>query len=212
MCVERLRSPKASSFAAVTVSISKYIFLACGSYFLVDEYVIITVLVLVREILLDLSQTASLFEELSVNSKLLSFGDFSLPYEGKQLSSFFELFSQLLEFLCALGISASGLTDLPDFSSPKADVRIPIVCFCSCFELLDASVEVPCELHDATFLTFKFGMSVLFPDLNLRAFQCSYISRANLLASSSKFSSRADSISSHSRTGGLPTDAYGWFA
>ena len=41
--------------------------LLAGTYFLVDEDIVITVLVLVRKVLLDLSQCTSLFEELSVD-------------------------------------------------------------------------------------------------------------------------------------------------
>ena len=109
--------------------------LLAGTYFLVDEDIIVTVLVLVGKVLLHLSQRGSLFEKLPVNRQLFSFGDLSLSDKSKQLSSLFELFPQFLEFLCALGVSATSLANLPDFSSAEAHVWIPIVRFCSSFEL-----------------------------------------------------------------------------
>ena len=109
--------------------------LLAGTYFLVDEDIIVTVLVLVGKVLLHLSQRAPLFEKLPVNRQLFSFGDLSLSDKSKQLSSLFELFPQFLELFCTLGVSATSLADLPDFSSAEAHVWIPIVRFCSSFEL-----------------------------------------------------------------------------
>lgn len=91
--------------------------------------------VLLGQVSLHLSQITSLFEELPVNSHLVSLDDFPLTNKGHELPSFFELLPQFLEFFYALGIPAAGLADLADFPSPEADIGVTIFCVSACTEL-----------------------------------------------------------------------------
>ena len=104
-------------------------------YLLIDEDVFIPFLVLIRKIHFDLPQIGPLLEKLSFDGKLLFFYHFSLPDHSHDFSRFLKLLPKLLELLCAMGISATSLPNLSDFSSSKADVGIGIVSISACLEL-----------------------------------------------------------------------------
>lgn len=104
-------------------------------YLLIDEDVFIALLVLIRKVQLDLPQISSLLEQLSFDGKLLFLYHFSLPDHSHNLSRLLKLLPQLLELLCAMGIPATSLTNLSDFSSSKADIGIGIVSIGACLEL-----------------------------------------------------------------------------
>ena len=104
-------------------------------YLLIDENVFIALLVLIRKIQLDLPQIGPLLEKLSFYGKLLFFGNFSLSNHCHNFSRLFKLLSEFFKLLGAMGISATGLPNLPDFSSSKADIRVRIICINARLEL-----------------------------------------------------------------------------
>lgn len=104
-------------------------------YLLVDEELIVSLPVLFGQVSLYLSQITALLEELPLSSQVVSLDDFSLTNKSDELPGLFELLPQFLEFLYALGISATGLADLAYFPSPEADIGVPIFCVSAGTEL-----------------------------------------------------------------------------
>lgn len=104
-------------------------------HLLVDKDVFIPFLILIRKVHFDLPQIGPLLEQLSFDGKLLFLYQFSLPDHSHNLSGFLKLLPELFELLCAMGISATSLPNLSDFSSSKADVGIGIVGISACLEL-----------------------------------------------------------------------------
>ena len=94
---------------------------------LIDEDVFIAFLVLIGKVQLDLPQIGPLLEKLSLDGKLFSLGNLSLPDHSHDFSRLFELLSELLELLGAMSISSTSLPDLPDFSSSETDIGVGIV-------------------------------------------------------------------------------------
>lgn len=104
-------------------------------YLLIDEDVFVAFLVLIGKIQLDLPQIGPLLEKLSFYGKLLSLGDLSLPDHSHDFPRLFKLFSELLKLLGAMGISATSLPNLSDFSSSEADIGVGIIGIRACLEL-----------------------------------------------------------------------------
>ena len=141
-------------------------------YLLVDENVFIAFFVLIRKVQLDLPQIGPLLEQLSFDGKLLFLYHFSLPDHSHDFSRLLKLLPKLLELLCAMGISATSLPNLSDFSSSKADIGIGIVSIGACLELDSVSWKsVPTQMGRRA--TLSPVIRDLLPASNLRVFQCS---------------------------------------
>ena len=141
-------------------------------YLLIDENIIIAFLVLIGKIQLDLPQIGPLLEKLSFYGKMLFLCKFSLSDHRHNFSRLLKLLSEFLELLGAMCISTTGLPNLPDFSSSKADIRVRIVCINACLELELVSWTARPILMGSHF-TLSPVIRDLLPASNLRVFQCS---------------------------------------